>query len=112
MREAILIALLGGEESLAPAVERSALQGDGLVGATVGTSVHEFVHASAGEKFKDYFTEPSARAATLLHRDGQQISESGSESQNVSVDMLEGSGEHGSIDGQGASRIRCLVGHN
>ncbi|EOY03450.1 Uncharacterized protein TCM_018528 [Theobroma cacao] len=90
MREAILIALLGGEESLAPAVERSALR----------------------EKFKDYFTEPSARVATLLHRDGQQISESGLKSQNVSVDMLEGSGEHSSIDGQGASQIRCLVGHN
>ncbi|KAK6241950.1 hypothetical protein SCA6_007339 [Theobroma cacao] len=93
-------------ELIAPAV------GDGLVGATVGTLVHEFVHASADDEFKDYFTQPSSRAAGLLHGNGQQIPKSGSGGKNVSVDMLEGSGEHSPIDGQGASQTRSLAKHN
>ncbi|EOY00107.1 Uncharacterized protein TCM_009618 [Theobroma cacao] len=52
------------------------VEGDGLVRATIRTLVDESVHASAGEKFKDYFTEPSARATTLLQGDGHLILES------------------------------------
>ncbi|EOY17297.1 Uncharacterized protein TCM_036445 [Theobroma cacao] len=75
--------------------------------------------ASLGEKDKNYSMGSDVRtnveskvwAVAFVQGEIQQMPEHGPADQNVLEEMLEGSGEHSPIDGQGTSQIRGIDDH-
>ncbi|KAK6246678.1 hypothetical protein SCA6_009768 [Theobroma cacao] len=61
---------------------------------------------------KNYFVGPLQQANSFLQEEHPQRAESGLGGQNVSVYMLEGSGEHSPMGEQDASQTKSLGGNN
>ncbi|KAK6229057.1 hypothetical protein SCA6_018008 [Theobroma cacao] len=68
-------------------------------------------HTSASQRLKNDFIEPLAQATDMRQEKRQQMAESGSEGQNMSVDVIEGSEEFNPIAGEADSQTGHQAGH-
>ncbi|KAK6235742.1 hypothetical protein SCA6_011079 [Theobroma cacao] len=78
----------------------------GVLEPAIGLLVHKSVQAEAGEKIKGVPIEPSVQATVFQSGGGRQFSKKEQRGQNVSIDMLEGSGEYCPINEQGANEMQ------